>query len=140
MYFNREGDFRIEMTPAAPLPSGFADQGRQMVGGVRAGLFYRLVAFFNDQIPGAMRVCRGAEQVQIVLRPQAWVRNKVRRLCRALQEDVLDAGGGEPLAHLILQSAGTFQTLRVLCQVLRDAFADPTRQGVTRHCAEDERQ
>src|ERR1017187_4557597 len=98
MYFDRQWDLRIEMPPAAPLPSGFADQRRQVVGRVSAGLLYRLVAALDEQIPGAPCVFRRAEQIQIVLRPQPRVRNKMRRLRSALQEDVWDAGRGEPLA------------------------------------------
>src|ERR1039458_8553272 len=136
MYFDRQWDLRIEMAPAAPLPSGFADQSRQMIGGVIAGLLYRLVAALDEQIPGAPCVVRGAEQVQIVLRPQSRVRNKLGPLRSALQEDVWEAGRGEPLANLMLQRAAALQALGVLDQVPRDACAHPIRQRIVGHCAE----
>src|ERR1035437_10993781 len=62
MHFNSQRAFRIEMTPAAPLPSGFADQRRQVVGRVSAGLLYRLLAALAGQTPRAPRgLRRGGE-------------------------------------------------------------------------------
>ncbi len=92
MQLDRKGTIGIEVI-AAPAPSGFADQGGQMIRR-QSGSRQRLVAFLEEQLPRTPYVFIRAQQVQVVQHPQARVRNKMGPLCSAFQKDEIDAGRG----------------------------------------------
>ena len=129
MKLQRNRDFRVEQI-AAPLPSGLADHGRQMI--YSAGCCaQRLIAKRFDDVERTQQVLLRQQQIDVILRPPTRIWNKARTVREALQHHEFNVCAFEWLSDFPISRLDALPSLRVAGKILFQAFAHGVGKTIT---------